>query len=363
VRSSREQRGFAHVVLLALVVALGVLLATALLGAKSNTVAANGPAPDIDVAAASRALDPSVTVIDATLAQARGAVAGTGLVVSASGTVLTNNHVIAGADDITAQVGGTGRRYAAHVVGYDVTHDIAVLQLEGAPPLTAAPIGNPALAHVGDSVVALGNARGRGGAPATAAGTITALGQRVTATDSEGSDRETLTDMIQIAARVEPGDSGGPVVDAQHRVIGLTAAATTGTDTLPAASVSGFAIPIDRALAIAHQITAGRRSATVHIGPRAILGVQVKTVQSTPAVAAVDGAVVGLVENSSPARAAGLRADDVIVSVDGADVSSLANLNAALDPHQPGDVIQLGWTDGTGQKRTASVTLLSGPPL
>lgn len=362
-RRSREHAGFAHIVLLVLVVVLGVLLATALLGSKSKLAGSSRAAPDIDVAAAAAAVDPSVAVIDATLAQARGRVAGTGLVVSASGTMLTNNHVIAGADDITAQIAGTGRRYPAHVVGYDVTHDIAVLQLQGAPALLAAPIGDPTRLHVGDSVVAIGNARGRGGAPATAAGTVTALGQKVTATDSEGSERETLTDMIQIAAAVEPGDSGGPIVDVNHRVVGLTAAATTGTDALPAASISGFAIPIDRALAIVHEITAGRRSDTVHIGPRAILGVLVKTVRSTPAVASVDGAVVGLVENSSPARAAGLRADDVIVSIDATDVSSLANLNAALDRHRPGDEVRLGWTDATGQKRTAFVILLSGPPL
>ena len=346
-----------------LVVLLGVLLASALLGSKSNPVAPNAPAPDIDVAAAARALDVSVTDINAELAQARGQVAGTGVVLSASGSVLTNNHVIAGADDITAQIGGSGRRFPARVVGYDVTDDIAILQLDGASGLTPASIGNPAGERVGDSVVAIGNARGAGGTPATAAGTITAFGQRVTATDSAGSESETLSNMIEIAASVEPGDSGGPVVDTSHHVIGLTAAATTGTDSFPASGVSGFAIPIDRALTIARQITAGRRSATVHIGPRAILGVQVKTVRSTPAVASVDGAVVGLVENDSPARVAGLRADDVIVSVDRIDISSLTDLNAALDSHHPGDVVLLGWTDASGHIRTASVALLSGPPL
>ncbi len=114
---------------------------------------------------------------------------------------------------------------------------------------------------------------------------------------------------------------------------------------------------------MADQIRAGRSSATVHVGPHAILGVQVKTIRSTPAVASVDGAVVGLVENSSPARAAGLRADDVIVAVDGADISSLTDLNAALDRRRPGDVVTLGWTDTAGHSRTGSVVLLAGPPL
>ncbi len=348
--------------LLVLLVVLGVLVASALLGSKSK-VARSGPAPDIDVAAVAKTLDGSVADIDATLAQSRGRVAGTGIVLSASGSILTNNHVIAGADDITAQIGGTGRRYRAKVIGYDVSQDLAVLQLDGAGGLTPAPIGDPTLARVGDSVVAIGNAGGRGGTPATAAGTITAFGQRVTATDSAGSDREILTDTIEIAATVEPGDSGGPVADTDHRVIGLTAAATAGSDETASTGVSGFAIPIDRALVIARQITAGRSSATVHIGDRAILGVQIKTVQSSPAVASVDGAVVGLVQNNSPAGAAGLRADDVIVSVDDSDVSSLADLNARLEARHPGDRVQLGWTDADGHLRTASVVLLSGPPL
>jgi S1-C subfamily serine protease len=277
--------------------------------------------------------------------------------------VLTNNHVIAGAETISGQVAGNGPRYRGRVVGYDVTDDLAIVQLEGASGLPPAPIGDPASAHVGDSIVAIGNAGGAGGTPASAAGTIRALGQRVTATDSFGSERETLSDMIEVSAAIEPGDSGGPVVDTASRVIGLTAAATTGGDLLPAGGVSGFAIPIDRALEVARRIDAGESSKSVHVGPRAILGVQVKTVQSTPAVASVHGAVVGLVENSSPARAAGLRADDVIVAVDGADIASLTDLNAALDLRRPGDTIQLGWTDGDGHSRTASVVLVAGPPL
>ncbi len=361
-RHDPEETGIAHLVLVVLVAALGVLVASAVFASTGdNTSSGTGP-PRIDVAAVETALRASVTDVDATLAQARGRVAGTGLVLSESGSILTNNHVIAGTADITVQVGGTGRRYPARVVGYDVTDDIAVLQLDNVSGLRPAPIGDPSRAHVGDSVVAIGNAGGRGGNPATAAGRIAAFGQRVSAGDNNGLDRETLSNMIQVTAAVEPGDSGGPVVDRTGHVIGLTAAATTGGG-FPASAIAGFAIPIDRALAIARQITAGRSSAKVHIGPRGILGVQIKTVRSNPAVASIDGAVVGLVENSSPARVAGLHPDDVIVSVDGAGISSLSDLNAALAHFGPGAVIRLGWRDATGSLRTAPITLVFGPPL
>jgi S1-C subfamily serine protease len=359
----RNEAGIAHLVLLVLVVVLGILLASAYWGSTGTQTPTSVPAPNIDVDKVTGTIDPSVVNLTATLATGRGQVAGTGVVLTSSGAVVTNNHVIAGTETISAQVGGAGTRYTAHVVGYDVTDDLAVVQLDGASGLRVAPIGDPASARVGDSIVAIGNAGGVGGTPATAAGTITAFGQRVTATDSFGTERETLTDMIEISAAIEPGDSGGPVVDNASRVIGLTAAAATGGDLLPASAVSGFAIPIDRAVEIARQIRAGESSKSVHVGPRAILGVQVKTVQSTPSVAGVHGAVVGLVENSSPAEAAGLRADAVIVAVDGSDISSLTDLNAALDRRRPGDTIQLGWIDTDGHSRTASVGLLAGPPL
>ena len=348
-----------------LLAAIAVLFIVAAVGTRSpvTPVAVGSTATGADVATVVRATDPSVVDISALLSSARGSVAGTGLVLSASGSVLTNNHVIAGTSEITAQVGGSGRRYYASVVGYDVPDDLAVLQLEGATGLTPARLGDPAAAHRGDDVVAIGNALGLGGIPTGQAGTITAFGQSVTATDGSGRNGEALSGLIAFAAEIEPGDSGGPLVDARGQVIGLTTAATVADGPLIATAPRGFAIPIDRAAAVAAQIDRGQASAKVHVGQRAILGLTVKTVQSTPSVARVAGAVVGLVDVSSPAHAAGIRADDVIVSVDLAPVGSLTALNAALDRRHPGDVVTLGWTDATGQFRTASVRLLAGPPL
>jgi S1-C subfamily serine protease len=362
---NESSSGFAHVVLLVLLAAIAALFLVAAAGARDPVppVSTGSTVAGFDVDAITRATDPSVVDISALLASARGSVAGTGLVLSSSGVVLTNNHVIAGTSEITAHVGGTGHRYFASVIGYDVTHDLAVLQLEGAHGLTPARLGNPAQAHSGDAVVAIGNALGLDGTPTGQAGTISAFGRSVTATDGTGRNGETLSGMIEFAAQIEPGDSGGPLVDARGQVIGLTTAATVADGPLIATAPMGFAVPIDRAVTTAEQIERGQASASIHVGPRAVLGLTVKTVQSTPSVAGIAGAVVGLVDRNGPARAAGLRADDVIVSVDETSVRSLADLDNALDGRHPGDVVELGWTDAAGHFRTGSVRLLAGPPL
>jgi S1-C subfamily serine protease len=362
---NESSSGFAHLVLLVLLTAIAALFVVAAVGTRNpvSPVSVGNTVAGFDVAAITRATDPSVVDISALLASARGSVAGTGLVLSASGIVLTNNHVIAGTSEITAHVGGTGRRYFANVLGYDVTHDLAVLQLVGAAGLTPARLGHQAGARPGDEVVAIGNALGLDGTPTGQAGTISAFGRSVTATDASGRNGETLSGMIEFAAQIEPGDSGGPLVDARGEVIGLTTAATVGDGPLIATAPMGFAIPIDRAVATAREIERGQASATVHVGPRAVLGLTVKSVQSTPSVAGVAGAVVGLVAHSSPAYTAGIRADDVIVSVDRTSVGSLADLNVALDRRRPGDVVELGWTDADGHFRTGPVRLLAGPPL
>ncbi len=344
-------------------IVLGVLVSAAVIGVSGNSTRDPGAIARIDAAAIGRVIDRSVVDISTALSGARGHVAATGIVLSATGTVLTNNHVIAGATTISARVGGTGRRYVAVVTGYDVTDDIAVLRLDGAADLVPAPIGDPATVRVGDAMVAVGNARGLGGIPHAAAGHVVALGQRVAATNRAGFDGETLPDTIEVSATVQPGDSGGPLVDADGRVIGLIAATSTGARSRDATAIGGFAIPIDRATAIARTISAGRSTAAVHVGPRAVLGVAIKTTQSIPGVDLVHGAVVGLADNNGPARAAGLRAGDVIVAVDGVDVSSVADLDAALDQRRPGDVVQLYWTTTTGLPGTAAVRLVTGPPL
>ncbi|HYA00044.1 MAG TPA: trypsin-like peptidase domain-containing protein [Candidatus Binatia bacterium] len=314
-----------------------------------------------NASAITAAVDPSVVDINDVINGAPAA--GTGIVISSSGIVLTNNHVIDGATNITAQVNGQGTIYQVKVLGYDNADDIALLQLENAATLKVAPIGDSSTVQVGDSIVAIGNALGRGGTPAAVTGTVTALDQTVTASD--GSSSETLNGTIRIQAGIQPGDSGGPLVNAAGQVIGIdTAGSSSGvTFAQQTSGTTGFAIPIDTAMAIAHQIESGRSSGNVVIGSTGpLIGVEVQNAPASPTSPAGAGALIVGVVSGTPAAAAGLQAGDVIVSVSGAAVTNAGDLASALRSDRPGQTIQLGWVDGSGAPHTSSITLAAGPP-
>ncbi|HKS52975.1 MAG TPA: trypsin-like peptidase domain-containing protein [Pseudonocardiaceae bacterium] len=306
------------------------------------------------------ALDTGVVDINTQLGYLNAAGAGTGIVLSPSGEVLTNNHVISGATRISVTDVGTGRRYPATVTGYDRSHDIALLQVHGASGLPTAPIGDSSTVSVGDKVAAVGNAGGLGGSPSIASGTVTALDRTITASDGRDGSIQQLTGLIQIAANVVPGDSGGPLVNTAGQVVGIDTAASTGFRLESAARGKGFAIPINDALAITRQIEAGAGSATVHIGPTGVLGI---LVQDTARYGlAVSGATVAGVLPGLPGDQAELAAGDVIVAVDDTAVDSAASLTTVLNSHHPGDSVRLTWLDPSGQQHDATVRLAAGPP-
>lgn len=228
------------------------------------------PSPRLDIAAIVVRVEPAVVAITTTLAQG-GESVGTGMVLTSSGLVLTNSHVIENATTVSAQIGSTGRTYAASVLGYSITDDVALLQLEGATgtrTITAASL--PTLSG-GQWVLAIGNAGGRGGTPTAVSGTITALDRTIMA-QGQGLLSATLHGMIQFTAATQPGDSGAPVVDASGRVIGMNTAASVmrGSATgVRAGANQGYAIGIDQALSIVNLIKYGQASSLVHIGPPA----------------------------------------------------------------------------------------------
>ena len=306
--------------------------------------------------------DPGLVDINTTLGYQQAKAAGTGMVLTSSGEVLTNNHVINGATSITARDVGNGRTYQAKVVGYDHSHDIAVLQLQGASGLQTVNLGDSGSAAQGQKVVALGNALGKGGTPAVATGHIASLGASITASDEGAGTSEQLTGLIHHNAGIQPGDSGGPLVNTAGQVIGINTAASQGTQ-FQGQQTQAFAIPINQAKSIADQIEAGTSSTTVHIGPTGLLGVQILSADSAAAngIQAGSGAVVAGVVSGTPASGAGLTQGDVIVSVDGQSVSSPEQLQSALGQHHPGDSVTIGWQDQTGQTRSASVVLANGP--
>jgi S1-C subfamily serine protease len=185
--------------------------------------------------------------------------AATGMVLTSTGTVLTNYHVIDGATGIIASSVDDGRTYSAGVVGYDRGADVAVLRLQDASGLETVPLGDSSTVREGDGVVALGNAGGRGGAPSVSSGEITALRRTVRAFDTPGNDARVLHGLFETNARIRPGDSGGALVSRAGRVIGMNAAASLlriGPRTLR----RGFAIPIDQALNVARRIERAARS-------------------------------------------------------------------------------------------------------
>ncbi len=331
-----------------------------------NVTQASQPGSPAGVSAITARVDPGLVNIAVGNGSTGMRGEATGMVLTSSGVVLTNNHVIQGATRISATDVGNGRTYVASVVGYDRSGDVAVIQLHGASGLRTVPLGDSSTVSLAARVLALGNAGGGGGTPRVAEGSVTALGQTITASDIGGGNAERLHGLIQTNAAVRPGDSGGPLVNDSGQVIGMDAAASASPYAAQSAA-QGFAIPIDTALAIARQIEAGTSSATVHIGPTGFLGV---AVVPSPQVGGgfsnrgpqAQGALLGGALPGYPAARIGLRQGDVITAVDGQTVTSASALTDLLSAHHPGDSVRLGWIDPAGQTHTATVTLASGPP-
>jgi S1-C subfamily serine protease len=299
------------------------------------------------------AVEPAVVQIDTTIDYQHAVGAGTGFLLNPNGEVLTNFHVVQGADVMTAHNVGTGQSFGADLIGYDRTHDIALLQLRGASGLPVAPLGNSAGVVVGEPAVAIGNAN-PGSPPTLEAGTITQLDRTIEAKDALTGASDELTGLIEVAANVRAGDSGGPLVNGAGQVIGMTTAATVNYHFAPGGK--GFAIPINQALAIADQIRSRTPSDTVHVGPPTLLGVGVAAGDQGEGV---PGVLNREALRGGPAEAAGLVAGDVLTSIDGAPLDSATALTLTLDRHYPGDVVDLTWIDKSGQQRTGKATLAS----
>lgn len=348
--------GFRHAIV------SGAALVVVALGASGAGAATN------DVATL---VNPAVVDVNTVLGLQPGArAAGTGVVLTSSGVVLTNNHVIRGATKVSVTDVGNGKTYSASVVGYDVSEDIAVLQLKGASGL-ATVTTETAGVKVGEAITAIGNAGGVAGTPAAAAGVVTGLEKSITATDDDGTF-ERLVHLIETDAQLEPGDSGGPLVNAAGHVVGIDTAAEGGFSFQdPSGTTHGYAIPIARALALAKAIQAGHSSATTHIGATPLLGVGVSTAttdsygyggyggyyDTNPGT----GAVISNVLTGSPAAKIGLSAGDVITMVAGKKITTPTSLTTALLRFSPNASVTVTWVDGTGVTQHASARLIAGP--
>src|SRR5664279_1938585 len=312
------------------------------------------------LASAPTAQELGVVDIDTVLGYDGAQAAGTGLVLTSSGEILTNNHVVEGSTSITVTVVATGQSYQASVVGTDLTADVAVLQLGGASNLSTANLASSAV-KVGDQVTGVGNAGGVGGTPAASPGTVTATDRQIT-TQAEGSAAaETLTGLIETDADIQAGDAAGPLFNAADEVVGIDTAAEQGGCT-----TAGYAIPISTAVSIAGRIESGQGSTTITIGYPAFLGVQVsptttgggyRSLQPTTTA----GALISGVVTGGPAERAGLTAGDTITGIDGTAIGGIADLTSVLAGHTPGQTVTITWTGTTGSVHTAAVTLATGP--
>jgi S1-C subfamily serine protease len=293
-----------------------------------------------------------IVVVNTNLAYQGAQAAGTGMVLTSSGEVLTNNHVINGATTIKVTVPKTGRIYTARVVGYNKTADVAVLQLQGASNLKTISTSTAKLS-VGAAVTALGNAGGTG-TIASVTGRITGLGKTITAADDSGSEQ--LTGLIETNAPIQPGDSGGPLENSHGKVVGMDTAGSTssGFGFQSVSRTDAYAIPIGKAVTIANAIVAGKASATIHIGATAFFGIQVASA-STP------GALIAGVVPGGPADSAGLVAGDLITAINGAAIASPASVGTFVLTQKPGATVTVTYLDQLGSSQTATVTLGSGP--
>lgn len=283
---------------------------------------------------------------------------GTGMIISSNGLVVTNNHVIAaavGGGTITVTRTGSTKALPATLVGTNSVNDVALIRITGASGLPTVTFGNSNSLVAGDAVVAIGNALGlAAGTPTVTQGIVSALGRTVTAGSSSSS--ETLNNMIQTDAAINPGNSGGPLLDSQGAVIGMnTAVAGTLPDGTNAQNI-GFAIPDATILSLLSSLKSG--ASVVSHG--AFIGVEIMSM--TPALeiqfgfSVSSGALVqGVIPNSGAAKA-GVRQGDIIVKINGTNISSAQDVTNVITALKPGEVVSLGVVRGT-QHLTIRVTL------
>ena len=290
---------------------------------------------------------PAIVDINTTLGN--GQAAGTGMIVSSTGEILTNNHVVAGSSSISVSIDGRSRSYSAHVVGVNLSQDVAVIQIDASiSSLPTVTFADSSSLQVGDSVVAVGNALGRGGVPQATEGNVTALNQTITASEGRSS-AETLSGMIQSDAPIYEGDSGGALVNTSGQVVGvITAGQAQGFRS--AASDIGYSVSSNTAVREVNRIRAHEQAADLTYGQVGYLGVSVQDATGS-------GALVVGVQSGSPAASAGLTTGSVITKIGGTTVTSSDSLGTAIKSHRPGDRVSVSWTTQAGTSRSATVTL------
>lgn len=313
-------------------------------------------------------VDPGLVDITSTFASASGTAEGTGMILTSNGLVLTNNHVVEDAEALSVRDVATNATYVGQVVGYDLSEDVAVIQLENASGLTTIKTANSNDVTKGEDIVGIGNAGGVGGTPSSVPGTIVALAQAITAGDETNpAGSEHLSGLIEVNAAIEPGDSGGPLVNDKGKVVGMDTAGSDlngGFGFIGSGSGAnrGYAIPINTALSIVTAIRDDDAVSGLHIGATAFLGVEFDTATAAGGTNSATGVVIAGTVANTPANKAGLVAGDVITEIDGQSVTSGSALQTILLTKKPGDTIKVTYHVNTNATPvTVKVVLGSGP--
>lgn len=264
--------------------------------------------------------------------------AGTGIIVSGDGYILTNKHVIDGATSVTVVLDDGTTYEDVEVVTVDPLNDVAYIKIKDVSDLPAAVLGDSKTIVVGQQVIAIGNALGEYQNTVTS-GIVSGTGRSVTATDETGVNAETLGDMIQTDAAINSGNSGGPLVNAAGEVIGINTATSATAENV------GFAIPISSTKGMLAQLTESGEAARAYLG--------VYSVEITPSVAksynlpVTSGAYLyssssySAVLSNSPAAKAGLKDKDIITAVNGVVVGAAGSVSNLIGEYRPGDTVQL----------------------
>jgi S1-C subfamily serine protease len=318
-------------------------------GAPATTSAPAAPGTILTNAQILAKVGPSVVAIEVELGRGQSA-AGSGVIISADGLVLTNAHVVRGATTIAVKY-ADGTTQDADLVGSASSKDIALIRIRNASALTPAVLGSSAALNVGDDVIAIGNALDLGDTPTVTRGIVSAKGR------SLDNGEIQLENLLQTDAAINHGNSGGPLVNMQGEVIGINSAGIENTNNL------GFAIEIDAVKPVIEDLKNGGGTAAI-----AYLGVQSlnpdeldpTTAEQLGVTGVTSGVIVAGVGNGSPAQTAGLRAGDVIVAIDGTPATSKDDVRKAIQARKPGDKLTIE-VQRDGQARTITATLGSRP--
>lgn len=263
--------------------------------------------------------------------------AGTGVIISKDGYIMTNKHVIDGARNVSVVLSDGTEHTDVRVVGSDPLNDIAFIRVNNVSDLVPAELGDSSRVRIGQQVVAIGNALGQFQTTVTS-GIVSATGRPLVASSSDGRSSESLTDLIQTDAAINSGNSGGPLVDLSGRVIGINTAVATDANGI------GFAIPINATRGLLDGVLETGRVSRAYIGVRYVdITPQIATSED---LAVQKGAYVKVqgahpIIEGSPADKAGIRANDIITKVNNEVVGERSNMSSLLGQYRPGETITL----------------------